>query len=111
MNESLLDNQRKAYSENFSKYGPTPMGTYQNNIETQYLRFERLIKNLRKELDNTRIHDIGSGTCDFHKYLLDNNIPHEYSGTEIVQEMIDYSLSQYTEIELFFCLRIIQLCV
>jgi len=101
MNNSLLDNQRKAYSENFSKYGATPLGTYQNNLETQYLRFERLIKNLRKDLENTRIHDIGSGTCDFHRFLLENNINHEYHGTEIVQEMIDFSLSVYPDIKLY----------
>jgi hypothetical protein len=101
MTDSILDNQRKHYSENFSKYGSTPLGTYQNNIETQYLRFDRLIRNIRKDLLNCRIHDIGSGTCDFHRFLLENNINHEYYGTEIVQEMIDFSLLEYPDIKLY----------
>jgi len=51
-------------------------------------------------LNGQSIHDVGSGLCDLHKYLLLKNFNHKYSGTEIVQEMIDYALSQYTDIKL-----------
>jgi hypothetical protein len=101
MNKKIIEDQRKSYGEAFLKHGATPQGTYQNNIETQYLRFERLIYNLKNELQNASIHDIGPGTCDFHKFLLNNQISHKYSGTEIVQEMIDYSLNEYEGIELY----------
>lgn len=101
MNKSIIENQKKAFGESFSKFGATPRGIYWNNAKTQCLRFERLINCLKEDLQNTTIHDIGSGTCDFHKFLLDNQIHHKYSGTEIVQEMIDYSLNQYCDIELF----------
>jgi len=100
MNNSLLDNQRRAYGKNFSKYGATPKGTYQNNTETQYLRFERLINSLKDDLHNATIHDVGPGICDFHKFLLENQIFHKYSGTEIVQGMIDYSKNKYGDIEI-----------
>jgi hypothetical protein len=97
----ILENQRKAYGETFSQYGATPKGTFQNDSDTQYLRFERLINYLKKDLSFSTIHDIGTGTCEFHKFLLDNQIKHTYSGTEIVQGMIDYSLNQYNDIKLF----------
>lgn len=101
MNNSIIESQRKAYGETFSKHGATPLGTFQNNSETQYLRFDQLIKNIKDNMNNSTVHDIGPGTCEFHKYLLDLSIPHQYSGTEIVQDMIDYSMNLYPEINLF----------
>lgn len=101
MNNTLIENQRLAYKEAFVKYGASPKSTYQNNIETQYLRFERLIKNIKEDLQFATIHDIGSGMCDLHKFLLANKIEHYYSGTEIVQEMIDYSLKLFENIILY----------
>jgi hypothetical protein len=101
MNDSITERQRKAYKEAFLKYGATPMGTFQNNKETQYLRFERLIKNVVEDLHGSSIHDVGSGICDFHKFLLEKKTDHTYSGSEIVGEMTDHSLRQYPEIKLF----------
>lgn len=101
MNEEILKNQREIYRNSFNKYGATPKGTYQNNTETQYLRFERLLLHIGPFLTVQSVHDVGSGLCDLHKYLLMKELQHEYSGTEIVQEMIDHALSQYTDIKLF----------
>ena len=100
MNEEILKNQREAYRNSFKKFGATPKGTFQNNTETQYLRFERLLMHIRPFLTGS-IHDVGSGLCDLHKYLLMKDIKHEYSGTEIVQEMIDFATSQFENIQLF----------
>lgn len=97
----IIDNQRQAYTESFIKHGPTPQGTYQNNTDTQYFRFERLIKNIQPFLPQSTIHDVGSGLCDLHKYLNSLNIEHHYSGTEIVQEMNDYSLREFPGIKLY----------
>ena len=101
MKNTIIEYQRKVIGETFSKYGPTPMGTYQNNTETQYLRFEKLIRNIKSYIIGGSIHDVGTGICDLHKYLLSQNINHIYSGTDIVQEMIDYSLKNYPDIKLY----------
>lgn len=101
MNEKIIVNLQRIYGEAFAKHGATPMGTYQNNTETQYLRYERLIKNIKEYVHGDTIHDVGAGVCDLHKYLLANKIDHEYSGTEIVQEMIEYSLREYPDIKLY----------
>jgi hypothetical protein len=100
-NENILDYQRKIIGKTFTTFGATPMGTYQNNIDTQYLRFDNLIKQIKVYIDDCTIHDVGTGICEFHKYLKSQNIKHEYSGTEIVQAMIDYSLNEYPNIKLY----------
>lgn len=101
MNNKIIESQKKIYGDAFEEHGATPKGTYQNNIETQYLRYDRLIKNLKEYLSESTIHDVGSGVCDLHRYLLNNKIRHEYSGTEIVQEMIEYSLKEYRDIKIY----------
>jgi hypothetical protein len=100
-NENIVNNQRRIYSEEFAKHGATPKGIFWNDVETQYLRFERLIRNIKPFIEGSTIHDVGSGICDLHKFLTINNIQHKYSGTEIVTDMIDYSLTQYPKIKLF----------
>ena len=101
MNDRIIENQKKIYGDAFTKHGATPKGTFQNNIETQYLRYDRLIRNLKEYLPGSTIHDVGAGVCDLHRYLLINKIEHQYSGTEIVQEMIEYSLKEYRNIKLY----------
>lgn len=101
MNDTILQNQIKVNGMTFKKYGATPKGIGWNNIETQYLRFERLLTYISPFINGHSIHDVGAGLCDLHKYMLLKNFKHVYSGTEIVQEMIDYSLSQYANIKLF----------
>ncbi len=98
---NIIDKQREAYKNKFLKYGATPEGTFQNDTQTQFLRFERLIKNIKPYINGATIHDVGSGACDLHNYLLLNNIEHQYSGTEIVQEMITYSKNKYPDIQIF----------
>jgi len=98
-NSFIINNQKDSYQAAFIEHGDKPEGTFQNNTETQYLRFERLLKNIEPYFnDKTTIHDVGSGLCDLHNYLTQKKILHTYSGTEIVQEMIDYSLSKYSDI-------------
>ena len=33
--------------------------------------------------------DVGAGVADLHHFLLDKEVPHTYTGVEIVQEMVD----------------------
>ncbi len=100
--KNIVGSQLNVYRDNFLKHGDTPLGTRQNNRETQFLRFQHLIKNIHFPADEKlSIHDVGSGMCDFYEYLLSNQKKVEYSGTEIVQEMIDASSAKYPEIKLF----------
>ena len=46
------------------------------------------------------IHDVGAGLCDLHRYLREEGIEHVYSGTDVVQEMVDHAREKYPEISL-----------
>lgn len=100
MKSNILCDQINVYRNNFLNYGATPMGTFQNNTETQYLRFEKLLDCI----DISRkfsIHDIGCGICDLHKFLKLKKVKHDYYGTEIVPEMIKYAKNKYPEIKIY----------
>lgn len=88
MNEDISGRQLDRYRENFLKHGDSPEGTFQNNRETQHLRFERLLQHLKLPSTPFSIHDVGAGVADLHNYLLSCGIPHQYEGTEIVPEMV-----------------------
>lgn len=101
MKNDIVENQKNIYGENFNIHGPTPRGTFQNNIETQNLRFSFLMKNLL-EYENSifSIHDVGVGLADLHQYLDDSKIEHTYSGTEIVEEMVDFVNKRFPNINI-----------
>ncbi len=100
MKSKIISAQLEVYRENFINYGDTPEGTFQNNYETQFLRHERLLRHF--DISNMfSLHDVGSGVCDLHNYLIKNNIKHHYTGTEIVPEMIELSKKKFPEINVF----------
>ncbi len=94
----IIKKQVEAYRPNFLEHGNTPKGTFQNNTTTQNERFKQLLKPLLELKPNGfSICDIGSGVCDLHKYLLEQNIEHHYTGIEIVPEMVKTSQEAYPE--------------
>jgi len=100
MSDSLANEQRDIYRKNFQQHGDKPEGMFWNNKETQYLRFERLLKNL--DLSSSfSVHDIGCGTADLHQYLLEKKVKHNYHGTDLVPEMIAAAKKKFPDIKLF----------
>ena len=97
----MIASQKKKYRARFLKYGDSVLSTFQNNTETQTLRFEYLLKNISPQPGPFRLHDIGSGLGDLHGFLLERGIKHEYSGTEIVPEMIAVSRRKFPEITVY----------
>lgn len=101
-NESIIKNQIEAYRENFLLHKDSPRGTHQNNRETQYLRFERLLASFKEGLIKTAtLHDFGCGICDLHEYLSSRHIHINYSGTEIVGEMVELVRLKFPHIQVF----------
>ena len=100
MSDSLLNEQKDIYRKNFLEHGDTPEGVFWNNLETQHLRFNRLLKNFGLTSPFS-IHDIGCGTCNLHEYLQQNNIKHDYHGTEIVPEMVETAKKKFPGIKVF----------
>jgi hypothetical protein len=100
---SIIAAQANAYRAEFVKHGDTPLGTHQGDRSSLDLRFEALMRNIAPHLGpRATLHDVGSGLCDLYRFLksrgLDRRI--SYSGTEIVQEMIDHAAQKYPEVTL-----------
>jgi hypothetical protein len=95
---AIIAAQANAYRAEFVKHGDTPLGTHQGDRTSLDLRFEALMRNIAPHLGpHATLHDVGSGLCDLYRFLkssgLDRGIT--YSGTEIVQEMIDHAAQKY----------------
>jgi hypothetical protein len=97
--KDVVQKQIQAYQSNFIKFGVSPLGTFQNNTTTQQERFYQLLKPfIDISTESFSICDIGSGVCDLHAYLNQRGIKHEYTGIEIVPEMVSASKLLYPEI-------------
>ncbi|MEA2887284.1 MAG: hypothetical protein QOD11_1644 [Bradyrhizobium sp.] len=100
---SIIAAQANAYRAEFVKHGDTPLGTHQGDRASLDLRFQALMRNITPHLrPHATFHEVGSGLCDLYGFLksrgLDGRI--SYSGTEIVQEMIDHAAQKYPEVKL-----------
>ncbi len=100
MRDEITDQQLSRYRENFLKHRDSPRGMFWNDRTTQYLRFQRLLRNLQLNGDGFSIHDVGAGVADLHDYLNDQGIQHIYSGTEIVPEMVQSASRRVPGIQL-----------
>jgi len=98
----IIEDQINTYKDNFLQNKDSSLGTFQNNRETQYLRFEHIIKQFKNILNkDVSFHDFGCGVCDMHEYLNQQGIEHDYSGTEVIQEMIDHAKEKFPGIKLY----------
>lgn len=99
--KKIIEDQISTYKKNFIENKSSSLGTFQNDRVTQHLRFERIVKPFKGILsDEVSLHDFGCGSCDLHEYLNQQNLPHEYSGTEIVQEMVDYARLRFPKVKI-----------
>ena len=98
-NETLVERQLRLYRDNFLRHGDVPQGTFHNDVATQHLRFERLLRPILPYAgEGFSIHDVGAGPADLHRYLEESAIRHAYSGSEIVPEMVEIALRKFNGI-------------
>lgn len=98
--QRIIKGQAEIYRKSFAEHGDAPRATYNAGREAQELRFERILQHLTPVRSPFSIHDVGAGLCDLHRYLLAEGIEHTYSGTDVVQEMVDHGRAKYPEITL-----------
>lgn len=96
--QEIIKGQAEIYRSSFAQHGDAPRATYNAGREVQNLRFERIMRHLAPARSPFSIHDVGAGLCDLHRYLLDEGVEHTYSGTDVVQEMVDHACGKYPEI-------------
>ncbi len=100
---SIIAAQRNAYRAEFVKHGDTPLGTHQSDRTSHEMRLEALMRNIAPHLGaGATLHDVGSGLCDLYGFLKSSGLGQRitYSGTEIVQEMIDHAAQKYPGVAL-----------
>jgi hypothetical protein len=100
---SIIAAQRNAYRAEFVKHGDTPLGTHQSDRTSLDTRFETLMRNIAPHLGaGATLHDVGAGLGDLYRFLKSSGLDRRitYSGTEIVQEMIDHAVQKYPELML-----------
>jgi hypothetical protein len=90
--------QTSIYRQSFLQHGDAPLATHNTGREVQNLRFERILRHLVPAKSPFSMHDVGAGLCDLHHYLVQQGVEHAYSGTEVVQEMVDLAREKYPEI-------------
>lgn len=96
--EQILQEQRHLYRGNFLKHGDSPRGTFQNNLVTMHLRYERLLAGVDFS-GCPAILDVGCGLGNLHAYLKSRGLAHRYHGSEIVPEMVEACRQKYPGIE------------
>jgi SAM-dependent methyltransferase len=98
--EMLIDNYRRL----FLSHGPGPEAT-QNSAEGQVMRFDQLTK--IADLSGSKVLDLGCGIADFYPVLNEKFAGLDYTGIDIVPEMIDYARAKYPAAS-FQCRDILQ---
>ena len=96
----IIQEQINQYRNNFLLHKDSPLGMYWNDRETQQLRFEMLTGHLLREDVESTIEDVGCGVCDMYAYLKGKNLKVTYSGTEIINEMLEWARERYPELTL-----------
>jgi len=86
--EILIDNYRRLFLD----HGPGPEAT-QNSAEGQLMRFNQLTK--LADLSGSKVLDLGCGIADFYPVLSEKFPGLDYTGIDIVPEMVDYARNKY----------------
>jgi SAM-dependent methyltransferase len=80
------------YRSRFQKYGDAPEAV-QLSLEGQRFRFRQLMK--IADLRNRRVLDLGCGIGDFYPPLIERFGQLDYTGIDLVPEMINYAAKKY----------------
>jgi len=83
------------FQQLFIKYGDSPEANQWSSLETQEKRFEVLTS--IADLHETKILDFGCGTAHLVDYLNQRGIKVDYTGVDIVEEMLEFAGNKYPE--------------
>lgn len=88
------------YNSRFLEKAGQAEAFYWRNNHSQLMRFKAIFKHIDFSLI-PHIHDAGCGDASFHTYLLEKNLPHVYSGSDIAKESLLCAKEMYPDISLF----------
>lgn len=93
MNNNISNNLKLHYEECFKKFGATSEGIdWGNDINKLFIRYDKMLELFinDKSVEKSLL-DVGCGYAGFYEYINNNQININYSGIDIVQEMIQHA--------------------
>jgi SAM-dependent methyltransferase len=100
MDERVKQQIIETYRQRFFRFGDTPEGAHYSDLEGQHYRFEKLTQ--ISDLRGKRILDYGCGLGHLYPYLLAKFGEVDYTGIDIVPEVIDFAARKYQKAR-FLC--------
>ncbi|WP_368634250.1 class I SAM-dependent methyltransferase [Kurthia gibsonii] len=88
-----MDSIKQHYQNLFEKYGDSFKSAQWSDQSTQYKRFEVLCE--IADLKNKRILDFGCGTGELANYFKQKDIHVEYTGVDIVENMLEFASKKH----------------
>ncbi len=93
-NKMDLKNIKEYYQDKYKSFGASAQGMDWKDEDSQYLRFEILSKYIDFK-ENPSILDVGCGSSEFLNYCQTNKFDCNYTGLDMIQEMVDASNSRF----------------
>jgi SAM-dependent methyltransferase len=93
-NDDLLKDVEKFFSDKVNRLGPNPQGADYNSSESQFVRFDQLMKVLPSVETPFSLIDYGSGYGALAEYMLEKGYQFDYQGFDISESMISHAIQQ-----------------
>ena len=98
----VSDKQKLHYKSTYFKYGATAKGVDWGNEKTANLRYDQFFQLFQHD-SKASVLDIGCGHGSFYSYLIKKNFKGEYTGIDIVDEMVDYANKNISQGNFIIC--------
>jgi SAM-dependent methyltransferase len=96
------EDQRDFYLKRFEQYGDSPQALSWNDKKTQYLRFKNIAELFKYEGGGQfSVHDVGCGLGHFREFLNDYAGLISYSGSDIMEEFIEFDKMKFPDCSFF----------
>jgi len=101
MNVNITSKVKSYYQSKINEFGSTPLGVDWSSESSQNLRFEKLLKYIPLN-ENDSILDFGCGYGALLDYLKYRKMLPNYTGLDLVSEMLEVAASRNPEVALNF---------
>lgn len=90
---------REHYAEKFADYGATPEGVdWGSDVQKMLLRYDKMLDVIQKPLAyKPTLLDVGCGFGGLCSYTIKNNIEIDYTGIDIVENMIEWAVKNVSD--------------
>lgn len=92
---AILGGVESYYTAKVEQHGATPAGVDWNGLESQLLRFDMLLRILRKPEESFSIADLGCGYGQLYEHLRQHFPVFTYQGYDLSEAMIEQSRGLY----------------